>query len=158
MAEAGRSTPRLRLRLVSSATLAPTLALAERCGLDPELIEAHTCSDWERVCALIQECDVAVLPRRVCRGFPIKLLNYMALGLPVVACEGSAKLLRDGEDGLVVPFEPSAFAAAMLELVSDPNRAFRMGARARSATLREQDWRHRVPEFERVYAATLESH
>ena len=33
--------------------------------------------------------DVAVLPRSVCSGFPIKILNYLAVGTPVVVAEGS---------------------------------------------------------------------
>ena len=155
MVRVTKRQPDVRLRIISSAGLESTLALASQCGLEPEQVESFTCTDWEQVCELIRECDVAALPRRVCRGFPIKLLNYLALGLPVVACEGSAKLLREGESGLVVPPDPSKFAAALCQLLGDRERAFRMGSGARSSTLVEQDWRLRVPEFERVYAAAL---
>ena len=155
MAQVAKSVPDVRLRIISSAALESTLTLASQCGLEPALVEPFTCTDWQQVTELMRECDVAALPRRVCRGFPIKLLNYLALGLPVVACEGSAKLLLEGEAGLVVPPDSSQFAAALCQLLADREEAFRMGLRARSSTLMEQDWRLRVPEFERVYAATL---
>jgi len=155
MKQVAKSVPDVRLRIISSAALDSTLTLASQCGLDPALVEPFTCTDWEQVKKLMRECDVAALPRRVCRGFPIKLLNYLALGLPVVACEGSAKLLLEGKTGLVVPPEPSQFAVALCQLLADREEAFRMGLLARSSTLMEQDWRLRVPEFERVYAATL---
>ena len=41
--------------------------------------------DW------IAGADVAAVPRSVCAGFPIKLLNHAALGLPTVIAEGSAQ-------------------------------------------------------------------
>ena len=33
--------------------------------------------------------DVAVLPRSVCSGFPIRIFKYLAIGTPVVLAEGS---------------------------------------------------------------------
>ena len=36
---------------------------------------------------------LAVLPREIPSGFPIKLINYLSAGLPVVACEGSTQML-----------------------------------------------------------------
>jgi glycosyltransferase involved in cell wall biosynthesis len=41
------------------------------------------------------------MPREKCAGFPIKLLNYMAAGKPIVAMRGTAKILREGKNGLV---------------------------------------------------------
>lgn len=158
MASVCREVPEARLRLVSSSALGPTIELAERCGLDSRFIEPFVENRWAEVSSLVGACEVAALPRRLCRGFPIKLMNYRALGLPVVACSGAAEGVRHGEDGLVVPFEVDAFSRAVVSLLADPPRAFRMGQAARSSTLREHLWERRVLDFERVYSATLEAH
>ena len=158
MVQVVREIPEARLRLVSSAPLGPTLAQAERCGLSSDFIEVFVERNWTEVSALLRVCQVAALPRRICRGFPIKLINYRALGLPVVACAGAAEGIRDGEDGLVVPFDVDSFAGALLSLLDEPERADRMGEAARTSTFREHRWELRVPEFERVYAATLGAH
>jgi 1,2-diacylglycerol 3-alpha-glucosyltransferase len=50
---------------------------------------------------LLAAADVTVMPREKCAGFPIKLLNYMAAGKPIVAMRGTAKILREGKNGLV---------------------------------------------------------
>lgn len=84
--------------------------------------------------ALIAAADIAVSPRTEATGFPMKLLNYMAAGKPIVACAGSAKMLRDGETGLIVPNgDDDAFARAVLRLLDEPAARDRMGAQARRA-------------------------
>lgn len=158
MASVCGQLPEARLRLVSSADLGPTIELAQHCGLDARFIEPFVEQRWAAVASLVGACEVAALPRRICRGFPIKLMNYRALGLPVVACDGAAEGIRHGEDGLVVPFEVDAYSDALLSLLHDPSRARQMGQRARSETLREHVWDRRVLDFERVYSMTVEGH
>ena len=65
-----------------------------------------------------------------CRG----LLEAMASGKPVIAgSEGaSGELVRDGQDGIVVPPEDEqAIAAALVSLLGDPDRARTLGESAR---------------------------
>lgn len=82
--------------------------------------------------ALIWGADVALCPRTEATGFPIKILNYMAAGKAIVACEGSAKLLCDGKTALVVANDDEeAFAAAVITLLDDPDARRRLGGRAR---------------------------
>lgn len=147
--------PEVRLRLISSADLSSTAERALALGLPRESLELVTTTDWPEVRAALRGAQVAALPRSVCRGFPIKLLNYMGLGMPVVACAGSAKLLRNGTDGLVVPFSEEAFADGLLRLLEDPGAANRMGRSARASVLEKHGWTQRVPDLERVYAAMV---
>lgn len=62
------------------------------------------------------------------------LLEAMAAAVPVVAfdCEaGSAKIVRDGETGfLVPPEEPEALAVALLELMGAPEQRLSMSDKA----------------------------
>jgi glycosyltransferase involved in cell wall biosynthesis len=66
-------------------------------------------------------------------GDPLALLEAMACGLPWIApAWGAASVLPRGECGLVVPSRsPRLLAAAMTELINDPQRRRAMGVRAR---------------------------
>ena len=66
-------------------------------------------------------------------GDPLVLLEAMACGLPWVSTPwGVATKVPPGECGLVVPWQsPQKLAAAIVELINDPERRCTMGVRAR---------------------------
>lgn len=77
--------------------------------------------------------DIFVLPTYR-EGFPRSVLEAMAVGLPVVATDvrGCREAIIPGETGLIVPMRDSvALTEAVLELVSDRDRARRMGEAGR---------------------------
>ena len=64
----------------------------------------------------------------------MSLLEAMGMGLPVVATrvEGVEEVVQDGVQGLLVPPEDSAaLAAALAELIGQPDLRNRMGVAAR---------------------------
>ena len=68
-------------------------------------------------------------------GMPNSLLEAMALGMPVVAtdcpCGGPRTVIRDGENGLLVPIkDPQAMADALCRLIEDKELAARLGREA----------------------------
>lgn len=94
--------------------------------------------------ALVEELQrdaVFICPRTSWSGYPIKLLNAMAAGLPVVACASSAHPVVDGETGYVVE---DGNAEQMVErcaaLLDDHGLRRKMGtaARLRSMEIYEQ--------------------
>jgi glycosyltransferase involved in cell wall biosynthesis len=77
--------------------------------------------------------DYFVAPART-EAQGVAMCEAMACGLPVVACRagGIPEFVRHGEGGLLVRSgSPSELRRAVLELVSDPERAQAMGLRAR---------------------------
>jgi hypothetical protein len=110
-------------------------------------------ASWPEARDWIAGADVAALPRTVCAGFPIKLLNYVALGLPVVVAAGSAQglpgeiVVADGDVGAFAAGIRAALAASR----QDPR-----AARARLAPdgdLARCAWDGRAAEIEGIYAA-----
>lgn len=145
--EAMRQVPEAGLLLVSASPLDQWAA----CGL-PRLRLVVT-PDFAEVRSLLAAADVAALPRAVCSGYPIKLLNYLGMGLPTVAAAGSA---RDLPGVVAVPNrDPAAMATAIRGLVGAPDRRAAMGAAARAGVLRDCTWDARAQELETVYAAVL---
>ena len=61
-------------------------------------------------------------------GLPNALMEAMALGLPVIStdcpCGGPAAIIRNGENGLLVPVgDEKAMAAAIIKLCKNPETA-----------------------------------
>ena len=95
----------------------------------------------------LREASVALLPlpdEPVARFFtsPLKLFDYMAAGVPIVASDlpSIREVLRHGENALLAtPGDPQAFAAAIRYLLRDPAYARRLGVRARE-DVRAYSW------------------
>jgi glycosyltransferase involved in cell wall biosynthesis len=76
-------------------------------------------------------------------ALPIKLFEYMAAGMPVVASDFPVwrAIVDDAGCGLLVdPRDPAAIAAAIRSLLADDARAEQMGARGRQAVLQKYSW------------------
>ena len=81
--------------------------------------------------------DVFAFPSHQ-EGFPLTLLEAMAVGLPVVASEinGPIEILRDGKTGRLVPDDdPDRLAEALSEVIADPQGAKAMAAAAQALVL-----------------------
>jgi glycosyltransferase involved in cell wall biosynthesis len=113
-------------------------------------------TDFSRVPGLLAKAGVALNPRTDCDGLPQKLLNYMAAGKPTVSFAGSAKHLRDGEHGLVVPdHDTQAFAQAIDRLLDDSSLARRLGAAARHLVRTTLSWDATAERVESAYEGLL---
>jgi protein involved in polysaccharide export with SLBB domain/glycosyltransferase involved in cell wall biosynthesis len=130
--------PRAQLVLVTHRGAHPRTGrraarLAEQPGVSVEQVNSFGAASRALVRA-----DVLVCPRGSWSGFPIKALNYMALGRPVVHARASAHAIEDGVSGLLFDDgDPSALARAALRLVRDPALAAQLGRQART-TARER--------------------
>ncbi|HUQ53058.1 MAG TPA: glycosyltransferase [Gammaproteobacteria bacterium] len=80
-------------------------------------------------------CVSPYLPVPILRSTsPTKLIEYMALGKPVVANDHpeQADVLQQSGAGLVCSWDEREFAKAIVELLKDPARCRKMGAAGRS--------------------------
>lgn len=101
-----------------------------------------------RVPGLLQQMDLAVAPYPRDAGTyfsPLKVLEYLAAGLPVVASAVGQlpDLVAHGRTGLLVPAsDPTALRRALVELLHDPHRRRRMGTAARAQAVARHSWEH----------------
>jgi glycosyltransferase involved in cell wall biosynthesis len=103
--------------------------LAAACGVDATF-HGHVADATDRLGTL----DVFVLPSRA-ENFPIALLEAMSWALPSVATSvgGVPEMVEPGESGLLVPPDDvDALAAAVIDLIGNPESARRIGAAAAS--------------------------
>jgi glycosyltransferase involved in cell wall biosynthesis len=93
--------------------------------------EMRSIPDFVSLRDFLKQDAVFAAPRISWSGYPVKLLNAMAAGLPVVACEGAAPPIRHEHNGLLTPPDDAeAFAAALLRLMQDHRLRTQLGKNA----------------------------
>jgi glycosyltransferase involved in cell wall biosynthesis len=142
----GQSTLLESLAVLRTLGERPQLWIAGREGNESEhlddLVRKLELSDQVRflghvddVPDLLVAADAFVFPSRF-EGLGGAALEAMALGVPIIAGDVPAlrALLDDGRMGLLVPVDaPDALAAAIVEVLRDPESAALKVARARTA-------------------------
>ncbi|MCB9663023.1 MAG: glycosyltransferase family 4 protein [Alphaproteobacteria bacterium] len=91
---------------------------------------------------------VACVPRQVCPGFPMKVLNLLAAGVPVVCAAATAPPVEG-----VLPVggrDPAAFAGALRAALAAPAMRARLGQAAARAIAARWSWTARARELEEV--------
>ncbi len=99
-------------------------------------------ADAREARALTFGAGVAVLPRRLPGGFPVKLLNYMEARRAIVARAGIAEGLEHGRSAWLLRPEATdaELADAIRALLDDPGRAARLGRAARAQLEAQHAW------------------
>jgi glycosyltransferase involved in cell wall biosynthesis len=150
--------PQLKVRILGDGDLKPQLAaraerpdLAGRVEMSPGRVPVH------RVPAELGAVSVGVVANRT-EGFsrlvlPTKLLEYLALGIPVVATRTDAidHYFERGELATVQQPDPAAVAAAIRTILRDPGAATATVTKARRFFER-----HSWKEESRAYVALAE--
>jgi len=106
---------------------------------------------------MLRQATVFVRPSTL-EGLPLTILEAMACGLPVVATPvgGTPEVVRDGDQGLLIPVDDeAALAAAILKLLDDPAAATEMGRRGRETVVHGYDWEKVVAHTEEVYREVI---
>lgn len=104
---------------------------------------------YEEAPALLAAGDVAVAPKLSTTESNGKLLNYMSLGLPVVATDTPTnRAILGGLGHLVSPGDPQSLADTIERALNDSSTARH---ELRSRIIAHYSWQARVLDLERVY-------
>jgi sugar transferase (PEP-CTERM/EpsH1 system associated) len=99
----------------------------------------------------LSEAMVAVAPLRIARGVQNKILEAMAMELPVVGTTSAFQgLAVESEHGMHVADDPGEFADAVVKLLSNSERARACGIAARQFVTSHYDWSDNLKEFEQI--------
>ena len=115
----------------------PTEAVKELAGMDGVRV-------WGRVEDMrpwLRAVDIAVVPLEIARGVQNKVLEAMAMALPVVLTGAAANGI-DAKPGkhFIVAESDAEIAAALVALAQDRTRATAMGKLARHFVVEKQSW------------------
>jgi 1,2-diacylglycerol 3-alpha-glucosyltransferase len=141
--------------LVSESDEREHKKLADELGISGAVlwIGPHSLEDLPSYLAL---ASVTVVSRPDCPGHPIKLLNYMLAGKPIVCFAGAAKGVRHLHDAFIVPdHDCDALGRGIITLLKDRALAARLGANARTTVLANFDWRRICQRIEHIYDRLL---
>jgi len=163
MAEVARQIPNLRALIVGEPEATPLnreyfqklQSLVKSLGLEDRVIFAGFRSDVPR---LLSALDVVVHASSLPEPFGRVVIEGMAAGKPVVATAagGVLDIIEHGINGLLVPCRDSkALAKAVLELLSDREKARRMGLAARRRVEEKFTVQSHVAAIQEIYGSIL---
>ncbi|HMK37297.1 MAG TPA: glycosyltransferase family 4 protein [Desulfomonilaceae bacterium] len=117
----------------------------------------------ESVARMLGQCRLGLVmlhptPNYI-ESYPVKLYEYMAAGLPVVASDFPLwrEIIEEVGCGLLAdPLDPKSIAKQIQWILSNPAAAERMGQRGRAAALDRFNWDSEIPKLLRVYSQTLQ--
>ncbi|MGZ4636658.1 glycosyltransferase family 4 protein [Oryzihumus sp.] len=132
-----------------------TEALVERLGLRDH-VELTGWLDEAGVFTHLAAADLGLEPNMGPEVSPVKVMEYMASGLPLVAFDLRETRALGGDGGrYATPGDVAAFAAAIDELTRDPGLRARLGAAGQQRVREHIAWEHQEAAYLRLFADLL---
>lgn len=102
------------------------------------------------------EATVFVVPLRIGSGTRLKILEALAMGKAIVSTSVGAEGLdlKDGEE-IFIADEPTAFANAVIQLLTDSSRRRRIGENGRARVEQDYDWRSIGQKLHTLYESVI---
>lgn len=129
-------------------------ALTETHGLSEQMQFPGFCED---VFSVLLTADIFVLPS-LHESSPNALIEAMGVGLPCIASDvgGIADLIENGENGVrVPPQDPAALAAALYDVMTQPDFARELGRNARTTIQQKFNGAESMRKLEAIYQQFL---
>lgn len=146
--------PDLELVVIGKAREGPTTRFMDQLGIRGRVRFVSGVSN-EEINRLYAEATIAASPS-LYEGFGFPAGEAMAAGVPVVATTGGALPEVVGDAGVLVPpGDPEALAAAIRDLLADPERRRTLGAKGRERVLQEFQWERTARDVEAVYREAI---
>jgi glycosyltransferase involved in cell wall biosynthesis len=144
----------VRLKIVTESSFAQYDAVARELGVSNaiEVVRAP----FDEIPGLLAKATVAINPRMDCDGIPVKLLNYMAAGKPVLSFASSAPGVHHRQTGWLVPDgDVDGFAEGALTLLANTEMAAALGQNARRLVQDQHDWARSAELAESIYRRVI---
>jgi len=106
----------------------------------------------KRIFRLFTVCDIGVIPTKKYYATPIKIFDYLSVGLPVVSIKGMwwSKIVEENKVGATVEFNPKSFAKGVVSLLMDRN-IDEYSKNARRLVTQKYNWHNVAKDLIRVY-------
>jgi glycosyltransferase involved in cell wall biosynthesis len=129
-----RHLPACELRIVGASPVAAVRRLALRPGV-------RVFADVPDVRSFLSDATVSVAPLRIARGTQNKILESMAMGVPVVATPPAARGIQAvAGEHLLVADSADRFAVSVTRLLEDATLRASLAAAAREQIGRTHEW------------------
>ncbi len=143
--------PRTILLMVGDGDLKEkAIALVKELGLEKSVVFQKSRAD---VADILYSSDIFCLPS-LWEGFPIALLEAMAMRKPVIATEvdGSMEIIQHKKNGLLIkPENITMLVNAVVELINDEQFRNRLASEAHQTIINEFDVKKMTKKIEDVY-------
>jgi len=126
--------------------------LARRVGVEESIVFTDK-QRFDEIPKFLVAADIAVTPKFMKMGEAnLKILTYMAMGLPTVCFDYIYnKQMLQGSGLTTKPGDAQEFADAILELLDNPRRRKEMGQRARVTAQNEYSWLSTARKIVEIY-------
>jgi len=103
------------------------------------------------------QADVSVAPLRISRGIQNKVLEAMAMGVPVVATPKALEGIKvEDKEEVLTGDSPSAFAAQVVRLLRDQQLRSRVAKKARSRVVQTYSWKKTNGQLDKLIFESLQ--
>jgi len=146
--------PEAKLLIISAGDFTELKKLAEKLAIDAK-VEFVNASSFEQTLATLVAGDIALSARSLRGGFPIKVLNYIAVGLPVVTFKPSATAVKHLHNGYVArDGDLEDYARGMIMLLNDRELRAKLSKNA-LIEVQNYSWTKITTEVESIYLQIL---
>ncbi len=144
--------PKLMLVCVGASAEARAAALAQFAPHARARVRILAPESRDRMPAYLAMADCLISLRPSSDNLPLKVLDYMAAGRPIVATRGRAhEPVLNGERAFLCEARAASVKEAILEVFSSPQRALAVASAARAHALQHYGWDRFVRLIEGLY-------
>jgi len=141
----------ITLNLISINELKEYQPLLRKLGIEQHV--NHIQVPFSDLPQQLANADILINPRFVSAGYPLKLLNYMAAGKPVITMSGTSHKTIHGQTGWVVQGnDPVDLATGIQYLIDNPDLREKLGTNARQYVEDNFLWAEKTRQLEQIFA------
>lgn len=104
----------------------------------------------------LSDAAALVCPIRVATGMQNKILEAMAMGLPVISTSIATQWLgAKAEEGILIADTPEDFARKVIEVIRNRNLRQRLSLSARKVAIENYDWNKNIEKLEALFGKDI---